>query len=209
MRSFGRLVSVLAVVLTFGVVGACGAQTESSGVMSGVTRVPDGNTWEHIDGIFMTPVPNVPFTGTVLIEATRVMEDGGTMTRHTFNQVARDSAGRVRLENRRMLPASVTSEPRLNYFVLIDMTKGTRTQCYPAVKFCRVMTVRPGTHAPVLPAGPVGTNEYLERTDLGHAQRAGQDTTGTRETLTLRADAEGTIGRWLAKRRSGTRRTCR
>ncbi len=99
-----------------------------------------------------------------------------------------------------MLPASVTSEPRLNYFVLIDMTKRTRTQCYPAVKFCRVMTVRPGTHAPVLPAGPVGTNEYLERTDLGHAQRAGQDTTGTRETLTLRADAEGNNRPMISKK---------
>ncbi len=94
MRSFGRLVLVLAAVLTLGDVGPWGAQTESSGVMSGVMRAPDGNTWEHIDGIFMTPIPNVPFTGTVLIEATRVMEDGGTMTRHTFNQVARDSAGR-------------------------------------------------------------------------------------------------------------------
>ena len=155
-------------------------------------RAPDGWTQESIPGIFMTPIPNVPFTANVLIESTRVMEDGGTLTRHTYDHVARDSAGRVRLERREMLPASDTAkEPALWAFILIDMTAGTRTECNPFTKLCRVLGTRRGAHEPVLPAGPIGNHEYLDRLDLGHAQRAGLDAVGTRETITVQPQTAG------------------
>ena len=184
--------SVLGLTATFFVaVCGLGAQQGSPGGAPPM-RAPDGGTWERTDGIFMTPIPNVPFSATLLTESTRVMEDGGTMTRHTFAHVARDSRGRVRLEFRQMLPASVTNvEPQLITVTLIDMTAGTRMTCFTENRVCRVMTVRKGMHAPILPAGPIGHDEYLERLDLGHGQKSGQDAIGTRETLTLRTGLVG------------------
>lgn len=183
-----RLTVVTAAVLGMSVPSAL-SQTPAQ---APVQRAPDGGTWEHVDGIFMTPIPRAPFEATVLIESTRVMEDGGTMTRHTFNHVARDSEGRVRLERRQMLPASsVTVEPAVLAVILIDMEAGTRTECNAFSKLCRMLTVHRGAHAPILPAGPIGNREYLERVDLGHEQKAGMDAVGTRETLTLATDVDG------------------
>ena len=125
------------------VLSFCGAGLAVAQPQSGMVRAPDGGTEEHVAGVYVTPAAGAPFTATVLLETTRVMEDGGTLTRHTYNHIARDSEGRVRVELRRLLPADATSaEPRLLMFYLIDMNAGTRTECDPQTKFCRVLAVR-------------------------------------------------------------------
>lgn len=155
-------------------------------------RFPEGGTREYVDSLYVPSVPNVPFTATLLIETTQVMEDGGTMTRHTYNHIGRDGQGRVRLERREFLPASATTEePKLLSFTLVDADGRAKRDCFPAVRLCRVITVRYDLLATPPPAGPLGDKRSLERVRLGNAQKSGFDTTGVRETITAEPQAVG------------------
>ena len=58
----------------------------------------------QIPGVFVTPVPNAPFSATVDIVSHQLMPDGTTQVRTTVNQIARQSSGRIYNERRRLVP---------------------------------------------------------------------------------------------------------
>ena len=49
----------------------------------------------RVPGIFVTPVPNAPFTAKVDIISHEILPDGTVNIRTTVNQVARSSSGRI------------------------------------------------------------------------------------------------------------------
>ncbi len=67
----------------------------------------------HIDGIFVTPIPNAPFTAKVDIISHEILPDGSINIRTTINHVARSSSGRIYNERRQLVPATFKGEPRL------------------------------------------------------------------------------------------------
>jgi hypothetical protein len=67
----------------------------------------------RIDGVFVTPVPGVPFSATVLVETTQTLQGVATDTRKSTANIARDSRGRIYNEFRTLMPASFPGLPPL------------------------------------------------------------------------------------------------
>ena len=55
-------------------------------------------------GLFLTPVPNAPFSAVVNVERTVVRPDGLVEQLKSVREIARDSIGHIHNESRTMLP---------------------------------------------------------------------------------------------------------
>lgn len=155
-------------------------------------RAPDGGTTQHIDGIFIPPVPHAPFSAKVPVETSHALPDGTVENRKFYSIVARDSSGRVHNENRRIVPADSTEEPPVNYYIFTDPEAQTRTFCYPATHVCRVTRLRLVTSFEQIPEGPLdGGKRFLQRIELGNDTMDSLEVVGTREILTIN---QGTVG---------------
>ena len=64
-----------------------------------------------IPGVFVTPVPGAPFSGTVEIVSRQSMPDGSLYVRRTTNHIARNSLGIIYNERRRLEPPGFQGEP--------------------------------------------------------------------------------------------------
>src|ERR1700684_1433752 len=84
------------------------------------TPPPYRGVEQHIAGVFVTPVPNVPFTATVEVESSQVLPDGSTEQKKTYNNIARDSAGRIYNERRALVPPFFNGNPRIFSMHLYD-----------------------------------------------------------------------------------------
>src|SRR5690349_15463176 len=58
------------------------------------------------DDIFVTPIPNAPFSGVVHVERSMVRRDGSVRSVKTVRAIHRDAFGRIYNEYRMLLPAS-------------------------------------------------------------------------------------------------------
>ena len=56
-----------------------------------------------VPGIFVTPIPNAPFTAVVEILSHETLPDGSTNTRTTAAHIARSSSGRIYNERRQLV----------------------------------------------------------------------------------------------------------
>jgi hypothetical protein len=70
--------------------------------------------------IFVTPIPNAPFSGVVNMERSRVQRDGSVVTFKTIRDIGRDSRGRIHNERRDFLPVSDTRTPQIVRIHLYD-----------------------------------------------------------------------------------------
>jgi hypothetical protein len=158
-----------------------------------VSVAPDGTTNTQIEGIYIPQTPNAPFTAKQVVEWNRPLTDDTVIMRTYFTIVARDSLGRVRRENRNSVPANSSREPRLNYTFFLDPDARTRTDCYASTHICRVVAYRPVTsltHDPA-PQSINGAVPSLEREALGNSMMESLQVIGSRETLTVHAEAIG------------------
>ena len=146
----------------------------------------------RISGIFMTPVPNAPFSATVKIVSHSKLADGTEHVATTLNHVARASSGVIYNERRLLVPASYTGEPRLLSARIYDPSSRLSIDLDPFKRLARETTLSheaattPGPTAP----GPVvaGTTE----TDLGEQTMSGVALHGLRRERTVAADRSGT-----------------
>jgi hypothetical protein len=156
-----------------------------------VVHAPDGGTTQHVDGLFITPIANAPFSAKVPIELLHTLPDGTEMHRHFYSLVARDSRGRVYHENHVPLQGNTNAESPVKFFVIIDTTAGTRTTCLPEQRLCRVLGIVRRASAKI----PVGTfargTRTLQREDLGRGSRDSLEVVGTRETTTIKPGVMG------------------
>lgn len=88
--------------------GSCLAALLAAPVFAHGQEVNLGRT-----SVFVTPVPNAPFTATVAVQTTRPLADGTTQHFKTANNIARDAHGRIYNESRRLVPATFTGTPEL------------------------------------------------------------------------------------------------
>ena len=54
--------------------------------------------WTHVDGVFVTPVPNEPLTAVAELTSTQTLGDGNHIHQTTTAHMVRDSEGRTRRE---------------------------------------------------------------------------------------------------------------
>ena len=150
----------------------------------------------HIPGVFVTPIPGAPFSGTVEIVSKEILPDGSTYTRHTMNRIARNSAGVIHNERRRLVSPQFTGEPRLLSFHIYDPSTRLNTFLDPATHIARQSVSRGQPHPPVNGTPP--TPEEMQKSqgvtvqDLGTATIAGIPLHGTRKTRVVPALSSGT-----------------
>ena len=66
---------------------------------------------QNISEVFLTPVPNAPFTGVIVVERTMVGGDSPAGNLKTTRDVARDGQGRVYNIFRQLVPATESGPP--------------------------------------------------------------------------------------------------
>ena len=137
-----------------------------------------------VQGVFVTPIPGVPFTATVVIESKMPLPDGTTQTRLSQALIARDTNGRIRNERHALMPEGSQGTPPLLSAHIFDPATRISTVMNPFTRIAqqRVIPV-PVNHA----AGPNAVAE-----DLGTATLNGMPTHGTRITRTIRGRSSGT-----------------
>ena len=148
--------------------------------------------------IFVTPIPNVPFTAIVQVERSFVQPDGSVQTMKTFRQIARDSHGRMHNEARALIPISSQETPQLRRIHLYDPRTRVSTMLDAEKQTFSTMPVRrpPDTVPPtLLEATPAGEtlepSEFAKKEDLGIQEVGGIPAHGIREVQTIPAESNG------------------
>jgi hypothetical protein len=167
----------------------------------------------HIPGVFVTPVPNAPFTADVQIISHQVLPGGTEEIRTTVNHIARDSAGRIYNERRRLVSTAYKGEPALLSGHIFDPATRLNIFYEPPTRLAREATLPPAvadrqmpTRAPVplfgetsqpgivgiRPGSGLNSAPRVIVTDLG--DQVIDDTTlhGTQKQRIIDATASGT-----------------
>jgi len=153
---------------------------------------------QNANGIFLTPIPNAPFTGVIAVERTMVRNDAPVVNLKTTQDVARDSQGRVYNIYRELVPASESGAPPIVRIHFYDPQTRSYTYLYPDRKVYVTGTVNhpPAAEPADLLASPAGNsvplNQFTKQEDLGTQSIAGVSAHGVREVQTIPAASSGT-----------------
>lgn len=176
------------------VFAAVSVPTAFSQEADGVSPPPYRGVSTFIAGVFVTPVPNVPMTGTVEVESTQVLPDGSTDVKKAFAHIARDSRGRIYNERRRLAPASYTGMTPILSSHIYDPETRISVFLDPATHIARQTTLPAPATDPAGKGGPVTgvNNPLLQEEDLGTQTVESLLVHGIRKSQTIPAKANGT-----------------
>ena len=150
----------------------------------------------HIPGVFVTPIAGAPFSGTVEIISKELLPDGSTRTRQTVNHIARNSAGVIYNERRRLVAPAYQGEPSLLSSHIYDPQTRISTFLDPRTRLARqtVLKQAPRNMENNAPQTLVPTvrRPNLTTTDLGTETVAGLQLHGTRKERLVPASLSGT-----------------
>jgi hypothetical protein len=152
------------------------------------TPPPYRGVEQHIAGVFVTPVANIPFTAIAEVESSQVLPDGSTEQKRTFNNIARDSAGRIYNERRTLVPSSFNGTPQVVSIHLYDPQNRLSTFMDPFTHIARE-SVLPKQE--VDPSRQV-TSSPAQGQDLGSDTMENVEVHGTRKSKTIPAQFSGT-----------------
>jgi hypothetical protein len=149
--------------------------------------------------IFVTPIPNAPFSAMIDVQRSFVQPDGAVVNVKTLRQIARDGHGRIHNEARELVPVSSSETPQVRRIHLYDPETRMSAILDPHEKtYWTTIVNRPPTTVPpaLLDASPVGdmlpANEFTKHEDLGMSEMEGVSVHGVRQAQTIPADASGT-----------------
>ncbi len=148
----------------------------------------------RIPGIFITPIPNAPFTAKVQIVSQEQLPDGSVRTRKTVNHIARQSSGRIYNERRQLVPPTYPDEPRLLSAHIYD--PGTRLSTYlnPLTHIAQDIVLKQAPVAPsnAVPQRIVPQDSLLKEEELGEQALGPVMLRGIRRSCTVSAAMSGT-----------------
>jgi hypothetical protein len=149
----------------------------------------------HIPGIFVTPVPNAPFTAKVDIISKEKLPDGTFNIKTTVNHIARESSGRIYNERRRLVPTAYKGEPALLSSHVYDPATRLNIFLDPFSHLARE-SVLPHPPAPppnsVPGRAPSPSNPLFKEEELGTQYVGTVALRGIRKSRTVPADQSGT-----------------
>jgi len=180
----GNCIMKFSAVLAFAVLSSAAAFCQETAS----TPPPYRGVEQHIAGVFVTPVPNVPFSATVEVESSQVLPDGSAEQKKTFNNIARDSAGRIYNERRTLVPSSFNGTPRIVSMHLYDPQNRQSTFMDPVTHIARQSVL---SKAEMDPSRQV-TNSSAQGEDLGGDTMENVEVHGTRRSKTIPAQFSGT-----------------
>ena len=146
---------------------------------------------QNISGIFITPVPNAPFTGVIKVDRTIVRSDGTVESLRTVRDTARDSQGRIYNVFRALVPAGFAGTPPTIRIHFYDPQTRNYAYLYPNQHTYTTGTVNhsPAAEPADLIASPAGNstplNQLTKEQDLGTQSIEGITAHGVRETQTI------------------------
>jgi hypothetical protein len=149
-------------------------------------------------GIFVTPIPNAPFSATVRVERTDIQPNGNTLQLWSEREIGRDNLGRIYNKFRPFVPTTTKTVPDPAMIYLYDPLNRMAESLNPAQKTYQMMILNrpPRTDTPDDFASPAGAaapaNEFTRREDLGYRTITGLEVHGVRVTQTLTAAESGT-----------------
>ena len=149
-------------------------------------------------GIFVTPIPNAQFSGTVRVERTDIRPNGTTIQMWSQRVIARDKAGRIYNEFRPFVPMAVSTVPPATSIHLYDPQNRMSEFLYPLRKAYQMTMLNrpPSTDTPDDFASPTAASaqrsDFTRQEDLGNRTIAGFETHGVRVTQVLPAAQSGT-----------------
>lgn len=145
--------------------------------------------------IFVTPVPNAPFSAVVNEERTIVQKDGTVLILKSMREIGRDSSGRIHNERRSFVQTDTT--PELLHVHLYDPQSRVATEINIPKKtfWTRTMNHPPSTEPPTIrfaaPDGNAPPSEFTKDEDLGVQEFDGVPAHGMRQTQTVVDDTTG------------------
>ena len=149
--------------------------------------------------IFLTPVPNAPFSAVVDVQRTRVRSDGSVFNLKSIRSMARDGIGRIHNESRTFIPATSTGTPEIEHIHLYDPRTRISTELDARTRtfYTQTMNHPPSTVPPTVRFGsPSGTglpqNDFAKEEDLGSHEIEGVLARGVRETQIIPAEGNET-----------------
>ena len=146
--------------------------------------------WTHVDGVFVTPVPNEPLTAVAELTSTQTLGDGTTLSKKTFNNIARDSQGRIYNEYRSMVPETSNEEPEIISMHVYDPTTKLNTFMNTSTHVARqaVLDRTSADRGEMVPVSRPG----FQVQDLGTQSMENVVVHGTKTSRTVPASATGT-----------------
>ena len=150
----------------------------------------------HVPGIFVTPVPNAPFTAKVDIISHEILPDGSINIRTTTNHVARSSSGRIYNERRQLVPATFKGDPTLLSGHIYDPSTRLNIFYDPFTRLARetVLPQPPRPPADAVPGRTPTNNPYFKQEDIGTQPLGNLTLTGIRKTHIIPAQ-DSTTGK--------------
>jgi hypothetical protein len=148
----------------------------------------DGGMRTVLESIVVPPIPNAPFTATLVTEWARPAGGSATITLINQRQLARDAAGRLYEQRWELVPKNGDVKSHMNWIQIADPAQHTLYNCNVSTQVCDLMTwndARDLAAATPLPPmnGPMRGNRGTIQTEgLGTRMIAGMETTGTRVT---------------------------
>jgi hypothetical protein len=157
---------------------------------------PDGGSRQTLESIFIPPKPNAPFSMTLQTEWARPMGNGGTITLVNKRRIARDSSGRIYQERWLLVPKGGKIPSTMNYIQIADPFAHALYNCEVSSRRCLVLDYHGSTTAMYRPGvgsnGPLpGGDGSQQHEDLGIKEIAGMETSGVRESFTIKAGVLG------------------
>ncbi len=148
----------------------------------------------NIGGIFVTPIPNFPFTADVEIVSHVPMPDGSEHVVTTTNHIARTSSGRIYNERRALRPAGLQGTPMLLSAHIYDPSSRQSIMINPNLHLAREVTLRAPEPTPTASLPPQQQPKLpgVTETDLGSQQMNGLELKGIRKQRTVPAEMSGT-----------------
>ena len=149
--------------------------------------------------IFLTPVPNAPFSAVVDVQRTRVRSDGSVFNLKSIRSMARDAIGRIHNESRTFIPATSTGTPEIEHIHLYDPRTRISTELDARTRtfYTQTMNHPPSTVPPTVRFGSpsvsgVPQNDFSKEEDLGSHEIEGVLARGVRETQIIPAEGNET-----------------
>jgi len=147
--------------------------------------------------IFVTPIANVPFTGTVEVQRSEIQPDGRAVDWKTVREIGRDSSGRIYQVIHALVPPAANTTPPVLRIHQYDPQTRISSYLYPREhKYSAGVVDRPpATEPPNLVASPAARalppSQYASEENLGTREIDGVVVHGVRNIQVLPADYTG------------------
>jgi hypothetical protein len=125
-------------------------------------------------GVFVTPVANIPFSAMVVVQQKHPLQDGTTRTLISRALVARDSNGRIHNERHALVPDTFAETPPLISTHIFDPATRISVFLNPSTLIARRLFV--------LPPRQDRAGQHEQKDDLGYTTLNGLPARGTRIT---------------------------